>query len=163
MEYISETPNISLIDNNVINYNIIVLRNAQSIPEEVVYSIKKISERRYMNCRFLLITNSLVNINKLLANFMLFRVPVENTENILSYIKYILDNENIKYNNDSVLTKIIKDNNYSLSKIISTLEASFVSGTYKKYHNEYEFIINKIIKTIEDKKSTDFNKIREYV
>ena len=94
---------------------------------------------------------------------MLFRVPVEDTENILSYIKYILDNENIKYNNDSVLTKIIKDNNYSLSKIISTLEASFVSGTYKKYYNEYEFIINKIIKTIEDKKSTDFNKLREYI
>lgn len=117
---------------------IIVIRNINHAPREFINYIKSKMEKIGASCLFILTTNNISKLgNSIVGNFIRFRLPYPNKEDIETFINHILVKENIKKKTNKFIKNIIDYNECNLSSIMLNLELNLNNTSYK-HDNLYE-------------------------
>lgn len=154
-------------------FKIMVIENLST---QAQHALRRTMENFSHGCRIILITKSLSEIvDPLISRFLCIRVPSPTREQIFKKLKYICENENVKYT-DSVLNLIIKHSGRNWMKAISKLQMMCMENTNIKTNEidlstidtieirDWNILVSQICKCILDKQSTsNFLKIRNYV
>ena len=100
------------------------------------------------SCLFLLTTNNISKVgNSLAGNFIRFRLPYPEKEEIVKFLNQILFKENITKKSNTFIENIIEYNKCNLSSIMLNLELNLNNTSYK-HDNLYEK--NKFIKKLQE-------------
>lgn len=127
---------------------IIVIRNINHAPREFINYIKSKMEKIGASCLFLLTTNNISKLGKsIMGNFIHFRLPYPEKEDIKNFINQIFIKENINKKNNKFIKNIIDYNECNLSSIMLNLELNLNNASYKQ-NNLYDK--NKFIQKIQE-------------
>lgn len=153
LQQISENINIKTK-----SYNIILLKNIETIPTSCLYSLKNIIETNFDSCRFILVSTSTYKFTKIRHLFLNIRIPNPNKDEIKLFIeKNNLNIANIDQYLKNHINKITGTNN--LSKLFTSLEMQLINK--KKYRCPLEVEINSIINILNKKDISSILKLRE--
>jgi len=144
---------------NIINNssNIILIKNSEYLFKENLYLIKKLCEKK--NIIFMMLTNNLNYITRVINSFINIRVPVINSKELLTLVKYIKKTEKIKiFVRD--IKEIIDNNNNNLSKILLNLEI-YKKTKQIKMENKIDNLLDKTLDLVYEKKVENILKIRK--
>lgn len=134
IEFIKEINNTKNINNKL---KIIIIHNVNLLGLEEQFILRKIIEKNYKYCRFILLSNTINNIiEPIKSRCFLIKTPGFTKSFIKQKINSIIENENIKID-DKSLTKLLEISNKNLKKAF--LELDFYISL-KKYNKENEYI-----------------------
>jgi len=104
------------------NRRIVLLEEADGLTTDAQQSLRRIMEKFYKNCKFILCANDVNKIIKPIRS-RCYEVPFKAIEknDIIDRLKYIANNENIKVNNE-ILEYIAKRSEGDLRKAIIMLQ-----------------------------------------
>lgn len=103
---------------------VLVLDEVNRLSPEAFEVLKIPIEKYSHNCMFIIATNEIQNIpHPVLSRFFKIDLSNPNKDEILERLKFICDNENIRYN-EKVLEKIIDDYYPSIREMIIYIEAN---------------------------------------
>lgn len=162
IEFIKDINNTRNINNNI---KIIIIHNINLLGLEEQFILRKLIEKNYNYCRFILITNTINNIiEPIKSRCFVIKTPGFTKSFIKHKVYKIIEEEKIEIDNKS-LEKLLNISNKNLKKAL--LELDFYN-TLKKNNKENEYLIIKennkeiiIKKYIEslDKKYINYDKI----
>lgn len=105
-----------------VSYNIVIIKNFDKIGKCNQFALRRIIEKHYKSCRFILIAKSLSNINEaILSRCILFRLQKINEIELSSIIVNCSIKNNLKIEKKHI-EKIIKLSNNNITKALSLLE-----------------------------------------
>ena len=134
MDSITESKEI----NESSHKKIIVIRNVNHAPREFINYIKSKMEKIGASCLFILTTNNISKLGaSLVGNFIRFRLPYPEKEEIKKFLNEIFEKENIDKKTDKFIKNIIETNECNLSYIMLNLELNFNNTSYK-HDNLYD-------------------------
>ena len=117
---------------------IIVIRNVNHAPREFINYIKSKMEKIGASCLFILTTNNVSKLGaSLVGNFIRFRLPYPEKEEIKKFLNQIFEKENIDKKTDKFIKNIIETNECNLSYIMLNLELNLTNTSYK-HDNLYD-------------------------
>lgn len=132
---------------------IIYIKNAEHLHKLSFLFLRKLIEKNYLSCRFILETSSISIIpDPLLSRFSIIRIPIPSRHEILNCLKNYLSRKE-KSIEEEVLIQLIekskKTNSYDLKSIFGFIRYYLVTGKYFEYfYNQYQ---NKILDIIFNK------------
>lgn len=148
------------------SFKLVILDEIDSMTQDAQYALKEIIETYEHNVKFCLICNF---INKLIYPLqsccIIFRLSPIDNNNIKKYLKNIITNENIEYNNDGIQS-IIDLSSGDLRKACNNLNSVYLSYNKITKNNVFECLgipknieINNLFKKL---KTDNLNDVIEY-
>lgn len=143
---------------------IIVINNFDKLSRPAQLALRRMIEKTTHIAKFICIAKSTAHIDKvLLSRFQEIRVPRPKELDIISYVKYHLDKENILYD-DLKIKELIDKNDKDLFKINLTLEYFIDNKSTDKYPINYSLsYVQEIIKLINKPNISSIYTIRSIV
>ena len=142
------------------SYKVIMIKNGDYINKINYPFFKHIAERYYDTCRLIITFNNISRLtNDLKGVFSYIRVPFENDNVILEFMKYISSKEGIA-TKDEDLKEIIKNSEKNINKLLLFYELSYQNGKYLKYEDYITIKIGEIINLINSGKVENIIEIR---
>jgi DNA polymerase III delta prime subunit len=155
LKKLSESPNILTND-----YTVIVIKNAHYLTADIYDIIKMINEKRYNNCRFILLADSLVNTSRSLFGFFFFiRIPMIKPPELIKYFSKICSHEKLVITEEQILS-VIQKNNSNLNLIFMELDLIGQKKKFFDYESQTEKKINGLIKLIDTEKIENISDIK---
>lgn len=139
------------VSNNL--QKIIILHHCELLTIESQFILNKILELHSVNCKFILISNTINNImSSLQSNCLCLRVQCPTQEEIRNHIVEIIDKENNINLSVTQLDKLLSDNHRNLKTAILQLEICDLIKSQKASINKKK--IQEIVKLILKKRTT---------
>jgi len=139
-------------------YSVILIKNAHYLSETIFLQIKNINEHKYNNCKFILLSNTLINIPKYFFGFFAYiRMPSISNDELSLFFLNIAKKENIEINNEQFNILAIK-HNYNINLLFIMFDLFLQKKSYFKYETYLDKQYSIIIKLKEKK---DINNISE--
>jgi replication factor C subunit 3/5 len=139
------------VSNNL--QKIIILHHCELLTIESQFILNKILELHSINCKFILISNTINNImSSLQSNCLCLRVQCPTQEEIRNHIVEIIDKENNINLSVTQLDKLLSDNHRNLKTAILQLEICDLIKSQKASINKKK--IQEIVKLILKKRTT---------
>ena len=131
---------------------LVILHHVELLSMESQYILNNILESHLINCKFILVSDSINNINiSLQSNCLCLRINSISEENIRKFLLKIIEENKINITKEQ-MNILIKNCNRNLKKAILELETFLLIKTQKKTINQTK--IDSIIKLILKKKIT---------
>ena len=116
--------------NNFNMFKLVILDEADMMTSDAQNALRRIMEKYTKNSRFCLICNQVNKINMAIqSRCMRFRFSPLKKEQCIMRLKDICSKENINYNNDDTLYKIIDIAKGDMRKSLNLLEATFMASS----------------------------------
>ena len=116
--------------NNFNMFKLVILDEADMMTSDAQNALRRIMEKYTKNSRFCLICNQVNKINMAIqSRCMRFRFSPLKKEQCIMRLKDICTKENINYNSDETLYKIVEIAKGDMRKILNLLEATFMASS----------------------------------
>lgn len=123
-----ESTNINSYINKA-KYRIIIIKNAEHLSIHAQSFLRRTMEKYTEYCKFILLTQQLCCfIHPIRSRCITLRLPSISYNECLDFSKFILEKENIKYNNDQLI-QLIKSTDNLIYDILIILQANIINNT----------------------------------
>jgi len=138
--------------------NIIFFDEADGLTTDAQFALKNTIETHHENCRFIFTANHIdMVIDEIKSRCIMFKFEQVSSEELLSHLSHILEEEGIKYKTKDVET-LIDYHSYDVRTIINNLQAASVTGRFRIKDIVSTFPVEKIFRRI---KNGEIGKIRK--